>query len=77
VRPGEPPSPEVLEEQIQLILQAGKACGVPVGTGASSAAELEERIRQGFTMIGLGFDTGLLEGAARSALALTRPWRPT
>jgi len=74
-RPGEQPSPEALEEQIQFILQAGKACGVPIGAGASSARELEERVRQGFTMIGLGFDTDFLENAARGALAPTRPWR--
>lgn len=47
-----------------VLLKAGKHCGLL----ASSEADITMRNTQGFRLIGLGFDTGLLIRALRSAL---------
>lgn len=43
--------------------------GVPCGVMATGEADLSRRLEQGFRMVGLGSDTGLLIRAARAALA--------
>lgn len=48
-----------------IIRRAGKQCGVV----ATSLANLHERAEQGFRMIGLGMDVGLLIRALRGALS--------
>ena len=60
--------PGVAEEILKLkdtLSAAGKHCGV-VATGP---ANLTERLRQGFRLIGLGMDMGLLAGALKGMLA--------
>jgi 2-keto-3-deoxy-L-rhamnonate aldolase RhmA len=59
--------PGVAEQILHLkdiLRQAGRQCGLI----ASSDADLTARQQQGFRMIGLGFDTGLLIRALKSTL---------
>jgi 2-keto-3-deoxy-L-rhamnonate aldolase RhmA len=87
--PGQWEGPGVARELLalkDLVRQAGKHCGV-VATGP---ADLEERRRQGFRMLGLGLDAGLLlrglhdmlaavgeERTLRTSLSPDRPEGPT
>jgi 2-keto-3-deoxy-L-rhamnonate aldolase RhmA len=60
--------PGVAEELLRMkdkIRAAGRHCGVI----ATSAEDLLHRREQGFRMIGLGVDSGLLIGGLRRALA--------
>lgn len=67
--------PGVAEQILSLkdeIRRAGKHCGVI----ATSEADLAARTEQGFRMIGMGIDTGLLIRSLRSALtSVNRPAR--
>jgi 2-keto-3-deoxy-L-rhamnonate aldolase RhmA/quercetin dioxygenase-like cupin family protein len=66
--------PGVAEQILSMkdvIRRAGKHCGVI----ATSESDLSARTEQGFRMIGMGIDTGLLIRSLRSALALVN--RPT
>jgi 2-keto-3-deoxy-L-rhamnonate aldolase RhmA/quercetin dioxygenase-like cupin family protein len=55
-----------------LLLRAGKHCGVL----ATSNENLLERQQQGFRMLGVGFDSGLLLRSLRGALAAVKRDRP-
>lgn len=55
-----------------LLLRAGKHCGVL----ATSNENLSERQQQGFRMLGVGFDSGLLLRSLRAALATVKRDRP-
>jgi 2-keto-3-deoxy-L-rhamnonate aldolase RhmA len=66
--PGQWEGPGVAQQLLALkdmVRQAGKHCGV-IATGNS---DLEERRRQGFRMLGLGLDAGLLLRALHDSLA--------
>lgn len=67
--------PGVAEQILSLkdvIRRAGKHCGVI----ATSEADLAARAEQGFRMIGMGIDTGLLIRSLRSAMtSVNRPTR--
>jgi 2-dehydro-3-deoxyglucarate aldolase/4-hydroxy-2-oxoheptanedioate aldolase len=57
--PGQWEGPGVAEELLRIkdvVRRSGKHCGVV----ATSNADIEERRRQGFTVIGVGLDAGLL-----------------
>jgi 2-dehydro-3-deoxyglucarate aldolase/4-hydroxy-2-oxoheptanedioate aldolase len=67
--------PGVGEQILQLkdtIRHAGKNCGLL----STSNENLAERIRQGFRLVGLGSDTGLLLRSLHSALAMVGRDRP-
>jgi 2-keto-3-deoxy-L-rhamnonate aldolase RhmA len=66
--PGQWEGPGVAQQLLALkdmVRKAGKHCGVV----ATSNGDLEERRRQGFRMLGLGLDAGLLLRTLRDALA--------
>jgi 2-keto-3-deoxy-L-rhamnonate aldolase RhmA/quercetin dioxygenase-like cupin family protein len=66
--PGQWEGPGVAEQLLALkdmVLQAGKHCGVV----ATSNGDLDERRRQGFQMLGLGLDGGLLLRSLLDSLA--------
>jgi 4-hydroxy-2-oxoheptanedioate aldolase len=70
------PNPEnphpILRDALQEILHAAYAHGLPVGIYCSSPQAAAERIRQGFLMVNVASDVGLLLQGARSALE----WKP-
>jgi 2-keto-3-deoxy-L-rhamnonate aldolase RhmA len=55
-----------------VILRAGKHCGVL----ATSPENLSQRQSQGFRMLGVGFDAGLLLRSLRASLAVVARDRP-
>jgi 2-keto-3-deoxy-L-rhamnonate aldolase RhmA len=66
--PGQWEGPGVAEQLLRLkdmVRQTGKHCGVV----ATSHTDLEERSRQGFRMLGLGLDAGLLLRSLHEGLA--------
>jgi 2-keto-3-deoxy-L-rhamnonate aldolase RhmA len=66
--PGQWEGPGVAEQLLalkDLARQAGKHCGIV----ATSTSDLEERRRQGFRMLGLGLDAGLLLRSLHESLA--------
>ena len=70
------PNPEnphpVLRNALQDILQAAYAHGLPAGIYCSNPQAAAERIRQGFLMVNVASDVGVLLQGARSALE----WKP-
>ena len=70
------PNPEnahpILRDALQEILQAANAHGLPAGIYCSSPQAAAERIRQGFLMVNVASDVGVLLQGTRSALE----WRP-
>ena len=65
--PGEWEGPGVREQILaasRAIVEAGKTCGIV----ARKDADLQERFEQGFRMLGLGFDAGLLIRAIKQSL---------
>jgi 2-keto-3-deoxy-L-rhamnonate aldolase RhmA len=66
--PGQWEGPGVAEKLLQIknsICSAGRHCGVMT----TSVANLQERLEQGFSMLGLGTDTGLLLRSLHGALS--------
>jgi 2-keto-3-deoxy-L-rhamnonate aldolase RhmA len=69
--PGQWEGPGVAEQLLglkDLVRQAGKQCGIV----ATSNSDLEERRRQGFRMLGLGLDAGLLLRSLLDSLAFVK-----
>jgi 4-hydroxy-2-oxoheptanedioate aldolase len=70
------PNPEnahpILRDALQEILQAAYAHGLPAGIYCSGPQAAAERIRQGFLMVNVASDVGVLLQGVRSAL----DWRP-
>lgn len=66
------PNPEnshpILRDALQEILQAAHTHGLPAGIYCSSPQAAVERIRQGFLMVNVASDVGVLLQGARSAL---------
>jgi 2-keto-3-deoxy-L-rhamnonate aldolase RhmA len=56
-------------ERLLGVLHKAQAAHVPVGVMATGPEDLHRRLKQGFQMLGLGSDTGLLIRAAREAIA--------
>jgi 4-hydroxy-2-oxoheptanedioate aldolase len=70
------PNPEnphpILRDALQKVLQAAYAHGLPAGIYCSSPQAAAERIHEGFSMVNVASDVGLLLQGARSALE----WEP-
>lgn len=65
--PGVAGHPDVTR-RLDEIRQQARAAGKPLGIVAFALEDIERRRDEGFTMIGLGFDTGFFIRAAREAL---------
>jgi 2-keto-3-deoxy-L-rhamnonate aldolase RhmA len=66
--PGQWEGPGVAQQLLELkdlVRRAGKHCGIVT----TSNSDLAERLRQGFRMLGLGLDAGLLIRSLRDCLA--------
>lgn len=58
------PDPAAVAEIEQRILEVGKRHNVAVGSGASTQAQVERRVKQGFSFVGCADHAMLVDGAA-------------
>jgi 2-keto-3-deoxy-L-rhamnonate aldolase RhmA len=70
--PGQWEAPEVAAD-VERIRSAGERHGRAVGVVTSGPADIRARIRQGFTVIGLGYDTDCLISGARMLRSAVGP----